>query len=94
MDNSYNRRLPLKKRKFNDHTYNKCDICCSCSSDVISTTESILILKRSGRTLCQMCIEDECLEILTQCEEILVQRRYVQKIKTDEFFKMLEKLYS
>ena len=59
---------------------------------VVQITESILILKRSGRTLCHVL--DECLEILTQCEEILVQRRYVQKIQTDEFFKMLEKLYS
>jgi len=94
--NSCNKVLPIKKRKFNDYTNikNKSDICISCSSDVILTTESLLIFKRSGRSLCQLCIEDECLEILTECEEVFVQRRYIQKIKTNEFFKMLEKIYS
>jgi hypothetical protein len=90
MDNTC-KNLPFKKRKFSeyrDHTIDK--ICCMCRSDVISNTESILIFKRSGRSLCQLCIDDECNEILTKYEEILVQRKYVQKRTINQFMQMLK----
>ena len=85
---------PCKKMKISEHycrIHTTNEICCTCGSNVISSTESIL--KISGRSLCRTCIEDECIEILTQCEDILVQRRYVKR-KTNEFMQLLETLYS
>ena len=86
--------IPCKKQKISEHyckVHTTDEICCTCGSNVISSTESIL--KISGRSLCWMCIEDECIDILTQCEDILVQRRYVKR-KTNEFMQLLETIYS